>query len=199
MKYARYAAFSAYRIPTIPVLKWIIPSPCDTGNLASHTAALLSVDGRWKNTGNGEVRLCYYTMEIGPFKYHFGNVMTALRSYIHSIITHITVDWMGPVSHGLEMECSSLHWRVILVYFRTSKYDFCIGFCGSCLKSVLYLQYKYIHFTTTAAYRKRTNQARPMPLTNIQSRHFTLNKTLHWIGSFVLLYYGYEAVLTWIW
>ena len=51
----------------------------------------------------------------------------------------------------------------ILVYCRTVKYDFCIGSCGKCLKSVAYLQYRYIHFTKMAAYRKRTNQARAMP------------------------------------
>ena len=40
--------------------------------------------------------------------------MTAIRSYIHSIITHIAIDWMGPVSCGLKMECCSLPWRLVL-------------------------------------------------------------------------------------
>ena len=97
---------------------------------------------------------------------------------------------MGLVSRGLEMECSSLHRRVILVYFRTLKYDFCIDSCGKCWKSVPYLQYRYTPFTTMAAYRKRTNQAREIPWTNIQSRHFTLDEKK--TGLVRLCYYTME-------
>ena len=46
-------------------------------------------------TNSETVRLCYYTMEMRPFSYHFGNEITSIRSYFHSVIRHTATDWLG--------------------------------------------------------------------------------------------------------
>ena len=60
-------AFSAYRTPTVPVLNWnILPIRPHTGTLpiTQQHCRQLTVDEKCRS---GVVRLCYYTMEIGPF------------------------------------------------------------------------------------------------------------------------------------
>ena len=60
-------AFSAYRTPTVPILNWnILPIRPHTGTLpiTQQHCRQLTVDEKCRS---GVVRLCYYTMEIGPF------------------------------------------------------------------------------------------------------------------------------------
>ena len=55
---------------------------------------IFNVDSRWKNN-TGPVRLCYYTMEMRPFWYEFGNEMISMRSYFQSIMRHTATDWIN--------------------------------------------------------------------------------------------------------
>ena len=105
--------------------------------------------------------------------------MTAIRSYIHSIITHIAIDWMVPVSCGLKMKCCSLPWRIVLVYLRTFTYTCYICSCGKCLKTAPCLHYRCTYFITTTAYRKHTNHAQGewMSWTDMQYWQLTLYMT----------------------